>query len=249
MHDFGATPVDATADTPRYSVTLTAGWGDPIAPLTVPIPLDVELPGAPSGSSDPGDGPLSILDPVNAKVIGLWQAERVSGGWQASYGGLTELHGDGIEYAGSSTAVHIPHYAKVIRTSELIAGEIRHAISCGINWSTSTYRYPAQASDGTNPAGVGTPCPQGIRIQLDPSIDVYAISNITDAEITIAKALQIYGAYVTDTGGSRIGIGFEYQSDSNPGQKYIDHGLEWDYFNMSHIPWTSCRVLATWNGA
>lgn len=251
LHDYAATlkgPGGIDANTPRYAVTMTAGWGDPFAPDTVPIPDGTIVPPMTTTYGDPGDGHLAVADPVSNKVYSLWQSEKIGNDWQASYGGLAALDGDGRETVGSSTATNLSRYGAVIRASEIQAGVINHALFVSSDICDSTFRYPASKSDGTNAGGVATPIPQGSRLQLDPSIDIDAISGITDGEKTIARALQTYGAYVGDKGGARLGFIFEYQTDGNPGAIYTNAGLAWDYFDMSHIPWGSLRVLGTWDG-
>lgn len=251
LHDYAATlkgPGGIDANTPRYAVTMTAGWGDPFAPDTVPIPDGTVVPPLTTTYGDPGDGHLAVADPTTNKVYSLWQSEKVGSDWQASYGGLAALDGDGRETAGSSTATNLSRYGAVIRAAEIQAGVINHALFVSSDICDSTFRYPASKSDGTNVGGVPTPIPQGSRLQLDPSIDLDAISGMTDGEKTIARALQTYGAYVGDKGGARLGFIFEYQPDGNPGSTYTNAGLMWDYFDMSHIPWGSLRVLNAWDG-
>lgn len=252
LHDYAATlvgPDGIDTNTPRYAVNMTAGWGDPFAPDAMPIPDGTVVPPMTTTFGDPGDGHLSVADPTTNKVYSLWQGEKVGNDWQAAYGGLAALDGDGRETAGSSTATNLSRYGAVIRASEIEASVINHALVVSSDITSGTFRYPASKSDGTNAGGVATPIPQGSRIQLDPSINVDAISGITKGEKAIAKALQKYGAYVGDKGGARLGFIFEYQTDGNPGSAYYDAGLEYDYFNMTHIPWGSLRVLSSWDGS
>ncbi len=249
MYDYGVTivnPSSVDTNTPRYDIAFAnePAWGsDPFGADTMPIPNGTIVP--------PGsDGHVTVADPINGKVYSLWQGVH-STGWSASWGGVTSLHGDGRETSGTSTATGLSRYAGVIRGSEIAAGQIPHALFFATDMAhTTEFRYPAIKTDGTNAAGVAFPIPEGTRVQLDPAIDVTAISGITAGEIAVAKALQIYGAYCGDRGSARMAFIFEYLNDgTNPGQVYVNAGLGWDYFDMSHIPWSSLRVLQNWDGS
>ncbi len=248
MYEFGITlrgPSGVDETTPRYPITFAnvPDWGsDPFQGQTVGIPNGTPIP--------PGsDGPVAIADPITGKVYAMWQATHTGNTWGATWGAMSDLHGDGLETtSGASTGARISQYAAVIRASEIAAGEIPHALSFSTDIAHgSEFRYPATNSDGSNMAGVAHPIPEGARVQLDPTLDVAAIPGITPAELAVARALQKYGAYCSDNGGSRMAFAFEYQ-DSNPGQVYVDAGLAWDYFDMTHIPWESLRVLRQWDG-
>lgn len=251
LYDYAATlvgPTGITGSTPRYTVPLVnyPAWGaNPFGSDTIPIP---NATGIPPGS----DGHVSIADSTTNKVYSLWQTTHSAGVWSASWGAEVSLHGDGLESSpGSSTASGLSRYAAVIRGNEIAAGQIPHALFFATDMAhTTAFRYPAYKTDGDNAAAVAHPIPEGARIQLDPTINVSAISGITPGEIAVAKALQVYGAYCGDKGGSRMGFIFEYVNDgTSPGQVYVNAGLAWDYFDMSHIPWSSLRVLNAWDGS
>lgn len=72
----------------------------------------------------------------------------------------------------------------------------------------------------------GGAVPEGERIQLDPSIDVAAITGMTPGEPAVARALQVYGA------APYPGVGFTF-----------------DYFHMDRIPWDRLCVLRGWDGS
>ncbi len=251
LYEYSVAMVSAseiTSSTPRYDVTLTQPWGsDPFGSTTVPIPAGTKIP--------PGsDGHLAILDPTTGTAYGIWQASYNSSTdtWSGSWGGMTDLNGDGIDETGSATAAAIARYAGVVTADEFAAAVaantgLNHALAFSTDLAGPDFVYPAIKSDGQNWAGVVTPIPEGYRIQLDPSLDIDAIPGITAGEKVIAKTLQTYGAYVVDQGGARMAFAFELVDDatsSSPGSVWTSAGLAWDYYDMNKIPWSSLRVLA-----
>ncbi|GAY16885.1 hypothetical protein MSZK_36110 [Mycobacterium sp. shizuoka-1] len=253
LYDYGVTLVQATASTPRYDVTFTEPWGsDPMGSYTVAIPVGLNLPGG-------ADRQIAILDPTTGKAYGLWQAsyDSATDTWSAAWGGITDLNGNGVDTSGSATGTNIARYAGVITTAEFSAAVaantgVNHALFISSDLASALFTGPATKSDGVNMAGVAVPIPEGTRIQLDPSINVDAIPGISAAEKVIAKTLQTYGAYVGDQGGARMAFIFEVAPDAtstNPGAVYSNAGLDWDYYDMTDIPWSKLRVLANWDGS
>lgn len=251
LYEYSVAMVSAseiTSSTPRYDVTLTQPWGsDPFGSTTVPIPAGTKIP--------PGsDGHLAILDPTTGTAYGIWQASYNSSTdtWSGSWGGMTDLNGDGIDETGSATAAAIARYAGVVTADEFAAAVaantgLNHALAFSTDLAGPDFVYPAIKSDGQNWAGVATPIPEGYRIQLDPSLDIDAIPGITAGEKVIAKTLQTHGAYVVDQGGARMAFAFELVDDatySSPGSVWTNAGFSWDYYDMNKIPWSSLRVLA-----
>ncbi len=249
----GTTLIPATAvtdSTPRYDVTFTQPWGsDPFGDHRVPIPPGTHVP-----QYEGGDGHLAIQDPKTGQVFGLWQAtyDAATDTWTASWGGMTPLSGNGVDTSGSATATNLSRYAGVITAAEMTAAinansGLNHALVFATDIAGPGFVGPAAKSDGSNIAGVPTPIPEGYRIQLDPTINVDAIADITPGEKVIAKTLQTHGAYVADQGAARMAFAFEAvpgSSDSDPGKVWTDTGLTWDYYGLDRIPWSQLRVLA-----
>jgi hypothetical protein len=251
LYNYGVILVPAsaiTSSTPRYDVRFTKAWGaDPYGTNTVAIPRGIKIP--------PGsDGHVAVLDPVTGQAYGIWQAryDSVTDTWSGSWGGRTPINGNGIDQTGSATATGISVAAGVVTAAELEAAiaantGLNHALVFSTDIAGPGFVGPAIKSDGTNIAGVATPIPEGSRIQLDPSINVDAIPNITAGETVIAKTLQTHGAYVVDQGAARMAFAFETVPDAtstNPGAVYTKAGFAWDYYDMARIPWSQLRVLA-----
>jgi hypothetical protein len=251
LYNYGVTLVPASAittSTPRYDVGFTKAWGaDPYGSYTVALPRGTRIP--------PGtDGHIAVLDPVTGQAFGIWQAKynSTTDTWTGSWGGRTPINGNGIDQSGSATAAGISRAAGVVTAAELDAAiaantGLNHALVFSTDIAGPGFVGPAIKSDGTNIAGVTTPIPEGYRIQLDPSINVDAIPNITPGEKVIAKTLQTHGAYIVDQGAARMAFAFETVPDAtptNPGAVYTKAGLAWDYYDMARIPWAQLRVIA-----
>lgn len=254
IQEYGVTIIprrSITKDTPRHTISLTrADWGNPLQGHLVPIPNCTTPPPLFTRWGDPGDGHVTVVDPRTRLVYSLWQTRKTvtnTGiGWSASYAGVASLDGDGTEHAGSSTATNISRLAGVIRGKELkravrTQAGLGHTLIFSTDMSAPTFVYPARATDGKNPAGVPTPLPQGSRIQLDPTVNVNRLPNLTVTEQVIARTLQTHGAVLGDSGGSRVGFVFERRP-----RLYRTLGVE-DYQQIN-LPWNKLRVLNSWNG-
>lgn len=245
MYDFGVTlipPSAITASTPRHDIVFgnVPAWGsDPLTTYTMPIPAGTVVP--------PGDDAhVAGLDPTTGLAFSLWQANLSGGTKTATWGGMARMGDNGADFSGHATGCGLSRYGAVVGLAELQAAAaantgLGHTLFFSTDIAASSYVAPAWKSDGINSSGVATPLPEGGRVQLNPATNIDAISGITAGEKVIAKTLQTHGAICGDNGGSRMAFLFEYVASMTP---YEALGLEWDYFDMSHIPWNQLRVLA-----
>ena len=257
-----AVPVVAWNDrsAPEPLVVTNAGedrWGrndlEAIPALRVPAGT------APAAGSD---AKLVVVDRARNRVIDLWAVTRQPGTWNAGWGGVYALDGDGTsrwpQYAGHgpydrpfdlplsrATGSGISSLAGLLTFDDVRRGWIDHALvfatdrSCGPP-DTGPFRYPATTTDGNYP---GKPClPEGSRIQLDPAIRLDLIT-MGRGERMIGEALQRYGAFNIDNGGSRLGFIAALPTPSQQAA-YSAAGLIGDYVSLEHLPWRSVRVLS-----
>src|SRR5207247_1431530 len=95
---------------------------------------------------------------------------------------------------------------------------------------------PATHTDGVSSDAASIP--EGARIQLDPSFNVDAQS-WPQWEKVIAHALQTYGGYLLDTGGSVALFG---ESNLNGEPSWSSIGVPTGP-SLSNLPWGQFRVL------
>jgi hypothetical protein len=247
LYDYGVAlrgPTEITTATPTYDVTFAnvPAWGPDPFPNNMPYPAGVDLALA---APPTGDRHYAVADPTTDKVYSTWQTEFTGSAVNATFGGLADLHGVGLESAGSSTATNISRYGAVVREEEIHTGNIPHAMFFSSSLASSSHQFPAIKSDGV--ATGSSSIPEGARVQLDPTIDLAAISGITRAELAIGRALQTYGAYCGDKGGAAFAIICEFP-DNGSTAVYSAAGMTYDYYDMPHLPWSSLQVLAAWDG-
>lgn len=223
------------------------------------------------------DGHLTVIEP-DGWEYDLWQAAVSGDALRASIAYRQRADGPGIVTAamraadptlGGGTAAYFGAQAGIIRASELLAGDIPHALFLIINagaadtsfgFGTSsvdggTSVFPA-AKGGSATSGVRAP--MGARFWLDMTDAEIAATGAPAWEQTIARAAHQYGAYFGDTGGG----GFKFMLES--AVPYLAAGLpnpmaavaqragivkdaEWGYgFRFSgKIPWGArLRVIA-----
>lgn len=236
IYEYGDPTYNAWASTPRYRINCTEPWGI--------CPLEQQMVPVPNGATPaPGsDGAMVVIDWPNRTAYDFWQARKTTTGWTASWGGVTNIDGDG---RGGATGAGLSVLAGLIRTYEIRQGHIDHALVFATdNACRNTMRFPATKTDGVS---TRSDCiPEGARVQLDPSINVEQIPGITPGEKAVARALQIYGAYARDNGGAKMAFAFE--NPAGEVDPYPSAGFAWDYYDMPHVPWKHLRLLRSWNG-
>jgi hypothetical protein len=191
-----------------------------------------------------GDGHLVVLQP-NGNEMDMWIGQHTSSGWTSGSRWLESSNGPAANCTtahgcGGADAANFALAAGVVRPEEIAQGHIDHALALVTPYTRQGYvACPATSGDGqqTNPNSL----PVGAHIQLDPSIDVARL-NIPSWQKVIAVALQQYGAYVVDTGGS-----LEIRGESNLGRSYdawAKAGVPSNAPSLSDLPWGSMHVLS-----
>lgn len=237
MYEFGTPIYYANRSTPRVNVQCTKPWGKcELEQQRLPIPLEAE----PNTGSDAA---MVVVNRETGDVLEFWQAERqANGDWWTSWG---EIVSDADNGGFGSTGSGISRLAGVIRTDEIRAGVIPHALVFSTdNACRVVFRTPATKTDGrsTRPDCI----PEGARVQLDPAVNLSGLE-LSRAERAVAVALQRYGAYAIDNGLASMAISFELPTGGH--DPYPAAGLRWDFFAMDDIPWKRLRVLSSWDGS
>jgi len=208
-YDWGHPVYYAKTTDLKVRLQATQPWGtNPVTGIQIPYPAGAK----PAGGTDHH---ITIITP-DGWEYDLWEAQLpVNGVLNFGWGGRCRIDGDGGCNPGG-TAANFAHFAGVLRSRELMARKIEHALFIVLHNTGNTFVYPATHTDGRTADGV----PEGTRFQL----------NMTDAEInamnapgpkkTVLKALAKYGGYVGDTTSGNL-FGFQLES----AQSYASYGL------------------------
>jgi hypothetical protein len=234
--DWGIPIVSADVASRRYDVGCDYYWCD-VQFGAFPIPADA----APSGGSDHH---LAVLAPDGGE-LDMWVGYRRDDGWRAGTRWETRADGPAAncapgEHCGGAVASNFALAAGVVRPEEIAQGHIDHALMITTPYTRKGVKAcPATNTDGRqdDPAAL----PLGARVQLDPSLDVGRLA-LPAWKRTIARALQVYGAYVVDTGGS-----LAVRAESNRGRGYdawSRAGVPGGSPGLGDLPWSRMRVLA-----
>jgi hypothetical protein len=184
----------ADSSTPRKRIPLTEWWARTHISGKVPLPD-----GAVPDPSD--DGHMVVVDKAGDCEYDFYATHRGdNGSWSAGWVNSIRLSSKGVyPHGGSARGSGFGLLAGLIFPAELRRGEIRHALIFSYPFTKSGGPVPpATESDGRTVADAAIP--EGARLRLDPSLDLRALQ-LTPYERTIAKALQVYGMYLADTGG------------------------------------------------
>jgi len=232
-------PIAATAALdPGSLYTVGCSKYDCQTPVSFRIPLYAT-------PSTGGDHHLVVINASTGKELDLWLASHDpgSGSWTAGGRYLTDPSGSGSicaapQHCQGAVASGFAAFGGIIRPEEIAQGHIDHALFFTTPYTRAGFiACPATHTDGqqNDPAAI----PQGGRIQLDPAFNVDAQS-WPRWEKVLAHALQTYGAYLGDTGGS---VSFFAEAP-------LDRGYDaWSligvpaFASLSNLPWDHFRVL------
>jgi hypothetical protein len=198
------------------------------------------------------DGHLAVFDPSTGQELDMWQGvyDPDADTWSAS--GRTVTAADwgaacalGIRCGGGGTAAGFLELGGVIRPEEILQGHIDHALTLSTPYVRARYiACPATnywASEGPMYFDDPNAVPLGAHVQLDPKFNV-DVQSWPEYEKIVARALQKYGAYITDVSGT-----LELRGEAN-----LDRGYDaWSLVGMPttphpstrEIPWNRFRVL------
>ena len=195
------------------------------------------------------DRHLAIVDRATRMEWGFYGAAKAGAKWTAVGAATQDLAGSGVrppEHDAPWWAGHGPRacgfglLAGLITTDEIKAGRINHALVIAYPRIRSRYYTPPASTAqgtvaGTTSATRGIMC--GGRIQLDPALDITKLG-LSPAGLTIARALQEYGAFVGDYSGA-----MSLYVDSSPeAQAYWASGVL-DSETAGQIPLGRFRLL------
>ncbi len=193
--DFGSDPeygipyVVVPKSQAQVPITFTE-YGDESDPGPYPVPLDARV-------ESGGDRHVLVAQQETCKLYELYGAERSRDGWNAASGAVFDLRSNDQRPAGwtSADAAGLPILPGLVRTDEVEAGAIRHALRFTAPDTQAGYVDPARhlASDDTDP---NLP-PMGLRLRLKASYDISAFQG---ASRVILQALKTYGMILADNG-------------------------------------------------
>lgn len=245
LNQYAAPVYYADQSTPRFDVFLdvygTVGYYNKHWLLDVPIPDEAR--------ADPGsDKHMTVVDRALGCVYDFWGYNNNVGvpkpnAWWAS--GI-DTDSDGIyhECLGAGSASNFSFINGAVWPDELASGEINHALTFGYDYLSVRLGdpvYPAEHNDGISTEIWSLP--EGAHVQLDPNLDLSTL-NLAPHEMTIAKALQVYGMYLIDSSGGPISIhAISGQSaDPNPWVGVVPTPED-NAILLNKIPTSKFRVL------
>jgi hypothetical protein len=187
------------------------------------------------------DHHLIVINPSATNELDMWLAAAA---WSAGSRYLTNPTGWGAvcaqgQHCDGAVAAGYDAFGGVVRPEEIAQGHIDHALFFTTPYTRSGFiACPATHTDGV--ANDANALPEGARIQLDPAFNVDA-QPWPYYEKVIAHALQTYGAYLGDTGGS---ISFPGEANINRGyDAWSLAGVSATSHSLASLPWSSFRVL------
>jgi hypothetical protein len=230
----GCLTLAGAGDSPWGQPIFTSRHSDPVysvdvgAPVTLPELENVRIPrdARPAGTSDAA---MTLYDPRKGYVVmftGL-RYDPDDDSWSASGATVTYLDSNGLHvdtglsddprnqgsHRGNNGAT------AAVSWNEVREGEIRHVLKMAAGPEVSdNWVFPMVGSDGDSTSSDPGVPPQGLRLRIKPSVDLDEL-DLDPQALVIARALQLYGTYIGDSGG-RSAIKLENTEVQGEGQKW-----------------------------
>ncbi len=239
-----------TARQARVAVTWTncvhaGGMSAAFAAAATGVPIPVGA--TPSAGTD---AEMVIWQPSSDTEWEFWRAANVgsAGHWSACGAGRIQnvRHNPGIFSTGGVTGSALPLLGFLIRVADLRSGAIDHAVNIALPCARAgSFSWPARRTDGH--CAVADAPAEGERFRFPASLDLARLG-LSRGELMIARAMQRYGAIVTDV-ASRPVIEAEDPGQYETGHKPDPYSA---YFRGSQaqwlrgFPWQDLQAVA-WN--
>lgn len=193
-----------------------AGRGDPSYDIDgLPHPLwelkHLRIPvGAQAAQNS--DNSMSVYDRHKGYVVALTGAEyhEDRDEWSAAGATITYLDSNGLHVATGESddprnrGTHRGNNGATmaVELDEVRSGAVRHVLKVAAGPEVaSRHVFPMVGSDGDYEGSDPAVPPQGLRLRIKPSVDLDAMGLQPEA-LVIARALQTYGFYIGDSGGT-----------------------------------------------
>jgi hypothetical protein len=183
-------------DGTHQKVSVSFTYADESDPGPYPLGPDTPIEG---GADALGDRHALVVDKDTCRLHETWDTHYVAGGSHAGSGAIFDLRSNALRPDGwtSADAAGLPVLAGLLLRSEVLAGEVDHAIRVTAQTTDRSYLWPArhQAGAVTNPAFP----PMGARFRLKTSYDVTHFR--TDTQVVL-RAFQRHGMILADNGSN-----------------------------------------------
>ena len=215
---FGAQPVPygipytvTAAGHPKVNVSFT--YASESDPGPYPFGADTAIEGGPNAG---GDRHAVMVDSSTCRLYELFDARYSSGGSTAGSGAIWDLRSNALRPAGwtSADAAGLPILPGLVRSDEIAAGVITHAIRFTAARTDRSYLWPARHQAGS--ASDASLPPMGARFRLRASFD---ISHFRPDTQIVLRAMQHYGLILADNGSNWF---FQGSADSNWDNNMLD---------------------------
>jgi hypothetical protein len=216
--DFSIPLFFANASTPRQTITGHPGddycYGGPdcqAVPMQMPLPTNGNAEGSSDytcdttySNPDQGDCHILVVEKDEKKLYELYNATKVSGGYNALAGfiwDLTKAYPANLrgDQCTSADAGGFPIAGLLPTADEVASGEVKHALRFILpnsRMKKDAYVHPASHAGGPTSTNPNAP-PYGVRFRLKATFDE---TPYNASEKVILKALKTYGMLLSDGG-------------------------------------------------